>query len=79
MVENIRKFPPGPFSGWYSVTVLSKNLLVSLPAEDHGFTFLRSPLKASEEWSIPQPPFKIFSVTAYVPENVLAVAELRER
>jgi hypothetical protein len=79
MVENVRKFPPGPFSGWYAVTVLSKNLLASHPAEDRGFTFLRSPLKASEEWSVPPLPFKVFGFAAYVPENVLAVAELGER
>jgi len=81
VVKSTHKLPPNPFSGWNPTEVLSKNLVASSAIQLSGLAFLHIPpfssQKAVEGWSFPPFPFKILDFTAYAPENVLAVAELK--
>jgi hypothetical protein len=81
VVKSIRELPPGPFSDWNAITILSNNLVASQSMGHHELAFLRIPplttREAFEGWSIPPIPFRMFGFTAYTPENILAVAERR--
>jgi hypothetical protein len=83
VVKSVHKLPEGPFSGWSDDVVLSKDLVASQSIDEPKLAFLRIPplttRKAVEGWSVLPFPFEPYGFTAYTPENILAVAEQRER
>ena len=70
-----------PFSDWYHTKVLGGNLLASPSHDSNHIKFLRVPSarsgKQTEQWCI-RFPFTVLRYAAYPPENILAVAELKE-
>ena len=84
MVETPLKSPPGQSAHWLdNANYLGNGLLAVDSAEQNSITFLHIPPVASrkpvEGWSIPPFTFGISGYAAYPPENVLAVAERREK
>ena len=59
--------------------VLGRNMLASNPTPQSGIDFLYIPPTSSRmpinEWSIPPFQFQILDFTAYLPEDMLAIAE----
>jgi len=65
------------------VTTHGGDVIASYSIEDGSLSFLRLPPVASQlpikRWSIPQFPFNPNAFAVYPPDNILAVAETKER
>ncbi|KAF9782631.1 hypothetical protein BJ322DRAFT_165740 [Thelephora terrestris] len=82
MVKTTHAFYPAKSSSWTTAKYSGNGLFVSYPWKDEGLTFLYVPPVTSQRppktWSIPQFSFRAASYAAYPPENVVAIAELRQ-
>jgi len=83
-VKSTRELPTDRYSsGSHHVKYSGNGLLIPGPKEDGRLAFLRVPPAASqkpvEDWSIPLLPDWILYHVAYLPENLIAVAEGEEK
>lgn len=83
-VESTHKLPPNPcFSGWGGAEYSGNGLFITGSTEDECLALLHVPPVASrkpiENWSIPLFPGWILCHAAYLPGNVVAVAEEKEK
>jgi hypothetical protein len=81
-VKSVHALPREIFSESHTITVLGENFLASHAWQDRILNFVRVPTAASQKpiewWTLPPFPFRIERFTAHVPDNVLAVAEIKE-
>jgi len=83
VVGSVHELPREKFSEFHAITIHSRNLLASRGLQDNSLTFVRVPSAVSrmpiEWWSIPPFPFWIENFATHLPDNILAVAEKKER
>ncbi|KAF9649096.1 hypothetical protein BDM02DRAFT_1994298 [Thelephora ganbajun] len=83
ITKSTYELPPTQSSGWDNAKYFGNGLLVSSSSKDNDLAFLHVPPVASrksvESWTISPLPFTIMCYAAYPPENVIAVAESKEK
>lgn len=81
-MESVYELPLELFSAWHSTTALGRNLIASrLQGDTLAFARIRPGMTRTpvEWWSTPIFPFDIKAFAVHWPDNVLAVAEVKER